>query len=239
MGLLDAATVIRGNGQWSNGYDLEESGCGLAVRVNDICAPAFEVVVGDPASDPNVLQIKPFGIDAVLSRNVRCALDQDMDRTSSTLKKGEEQGIAHVFENGAFFDWPSPHLHHEDVDVLTASPTDSFLKIVGQALKAFYRKSTSQPLVHVGVSTMLSLLDDAGKSLLGTLGVETVFSPGYSTNLLAVTGPVTIRIGTTESVQVYDTTHNRTDILSTEVAAIEFDVCHAVYVDMSSWKGAN
>jgi hypothetical protein len=237
MGLLDTATVIRGNGPWSNGYDLEESGCGLAVRVNDICAPTFEVVVGNPDGVPNVLQIKPFGLDAVLSRNVRCALDQDIDRTSSTLKKGEEQGIAHVFENGAYYDWPSPHLKHADVEVYTAPATDGILKVIGAALAAFYRKSPTTPLVHVGVNSMLSLLDDAGKSLLSTLGAETVFSPGYSPDLIAVTGPVAVHIGTMETVQVYDTTHNRTDILATEVAAIEFDVCHAVYVDMSARKG--
>lgn len=239
MGLLDTATVIRGNGPWSNGYDLEESGCGLAVRVGDICAPTFQAVVGDPAWVPNVLQIKAFGLDATLSRSVRCALPQDMQRTQTTLKLGEEQAVAFVFEHGIVPGWASPHLMHEDVENVSIPGGSTFLAAVGTVLTAFYRKSPHKPLVHVGVNSMLSLLDDAGKSLLDTLGAEVVFSPGYSPDLLAVTGPVTVHIGTVESVQVYDTTNNRTDILSTEVAAIEFDVCHAVYADVTARKGSN
>lgn len=237
MGLLDAATVIRGDGQWSSGYDQEESGCGLVVRVAEVCAPTFQAVIGDLTGEPNLLQVNAFSIDAALARSVRCALDQDLRRTSDTLKEGEEHAIAHVFENGIVPGWTSPHLNHVDVETVEVQKDDTTRDRIGKVLERYYAKSTMKPLVHVGLGTLLDLITGSGTNYLDLLDVETVYSPGYSHDLLALTGPVKVLIGSAETVQVYDTSLNRTEIQATEVAAVDFDVCHAVRVDVSIWKG--
>jgi hypothetical protein len=230
MGLLDEATVVRGDGPWSNGYDLEESGCGIAVRVAEVCAPTFTTVIGNPAGVPNVLKIEAFGIDAVLARDVRCALDQDLRRVDMALEAGQERAIGYVFERGPVASWESPHLKHADVQVLAATGT-TVLQKIGEALAAWYGKAVGDPLVHLGLAAMLDLIDSTSSpDMLESIGATPVFSPGYSTGLIAVTGPVTVKIGTSQTVQAYGVTNNRTEIQATEVAAIEFDVCHAVRV---------
>lgn len=233
MGLLDTATVRRGNGPWSNGYDLEESGCGLAVRVAEVCAPTFQVLVGDPMGAPNILHVSPFSIDAVLSRSVRCALDTDMRRVGSTLGDGEEYVIAHVFENGVVDNWASPNLHHEDVERLTLAKGLPALETLDALLHRYYAKTTSKPTVHIGMTVLLDLMKSLDKNMLEPLGIDLVYSPGYSHSLVAATGPVTVHIGTSETIQVYDAPNNKTDIQATAVAAVEFDVCEAVLVSTS------
>jgi hypothetical protein len=229
MGLLDSATVLRGDGPWSNGYDMEGSECGLAVRIGDICTPTPVNVVGDPTGTPSRVSIKPFGVDAVLGRDVRCALDSDLRRVDLALESSQERAIGYAFDLGAEADWESPHLHHADVEVITGADAEAR---VGSALERYYAKSASPALLHLGIGSAIRIMRDM-EDILEMLGVTVVISPGYDSKLVAVTGPVTVRIGTSEVVQVYDSTNNRTEIQATEVAAIEFDMCIAVRADQS------
>ena len=228
MGLLDVSDVIRQDGDWSHGYDQAKSSCGFASRALDICdSNEVSTVRGDYTKSPEILKIEPFAVDAVIVRNNRCALPQDQQYLEQTLVEAEEKAIAQVFQDGIMAAWTSPSLSHENVTTLTP-PVDAKVDgIVAAALAWFYAVSTEKPIVHLGIGAAFSFSNEA-VDVLKELGVEVSISPGYTTGLIAVTGPITIRIGQRQTVEVYDTKTNTTEVQVNEVATIDFDTCGSV-----------
>jgi len=233
-GLLEAADVDRGAGEWTIGYDLKSSGCGRAVRVSDPCSPTTTPVVGDPTAEPAIYKVEPFGVDSVVGRNTRCAVEEDLSQNEAMLKACEERAIAHVFENGIVPGWESPHLLHADVPTVPIGVTVD--ETVVAVLDAFWDVAAGPPLLHLGIGSAAQLAKETMLMLKAT-GVVCVVSPGYSAGLVAATDAVDINIGPVQSLQSYNTRTNRTEIQSNEIVGIEFDPCWAVRAETTAPTG--
>lgn len=228
MGLLDVADVVRQDGEWSHGYDQQGSSCGLAARILDICDQAVAVTVrGDLTKAPEVLKIEPFAIDAMVVRDNRCALPDDEKRVADTLAMAEEKAIAQMFQDGAGVGWASPSLSHENVTVLTPPANQAIKDILAAELSWFYAVSTNAPIVHLGIGAAFSLNNEAA-DLLERLGIPVAVSPGYTSGLVAVTGPVAVNIGREQTVEVYNTGLNKTEVQNSKIVTIDFDTCGSV-----------
>lgn len=227
MGLLDVATVERGDGDWTHGHDQTASNCGIEVRVMGPCSALTSTVRGTVTDSPQIYQVLSFGVDAVLIRKARCSLAEDEQRIRDALLESEEQAIARVFNVGPEAAWTSPYLMHEDVSVLNTAGLTSIDNAVFRTLEFFYRNSTLAPVLHLGVAPAFQLSLSA-RQALDEMNVKLSVSPGYSNGLVAVTGPVAVQIGSIQSVETFNTSTNMVEVQATYLASVDFDMCSAV-----------
>lgn len=244
--LFDVADVQRGDGRWSGvPYDVPYDDQAPLI-VQDVCTRANVArVAGSLSSTAVVYTIRPVGAMISASRPNRCVLGEFPDFEKGMiddLDEEAERAAAYVLYQG-IPGWTSaqPYLTSSDVATVT-SGTLTVQQLVAAVLDAFYTAETGvRPVLHLGESAGVVL--SAGNAMSPTAaspefylamdGTPIVVNPVYPTNLIAATGPVTIKVGTAgfaEPQWVYDsiTNNNRSIFTAQQVLAVEFNATIAV-----------
>lgn len=217
---FDTFNVIEEDGTWTQGYPATNLGAGFKLITQDICEP---VMPAEPDDFEMGADVKPFVITAFEKVPPRCAPKDVGDFVDAAIEASSEWAVSHALWHGPDgVDVGEMYLTHPNIDTVTRGP-DPFTTI-GSLLEAAYAKAPyMQPVIHLGVQTALAL-----QYGLATLGVPYVVPKGYPPDAIAVTGPITIRLGSVQNLSSVDTSINRQYFEATRIAAIEFDPAQAV-----------
>ena len=236
MGLLDVATVVDDDGRWTAGYEIESWGCGLGEYITDLCTPSPIHVAGAEykAPDggvPGAVKIVPFGFTAGIARNTRYHSDADVPTLAEYIAVSETP-IARVFSQGfAGFsgetlvttpDAGKPSL----TEVLAGADDTATIVALLKAWSAQTTFSYQSAILHLGLTTAFTLPDHTW-DVLDKMDIETSISAGYPDDLIAVTGPIVIRLSSIQVLKSVNATSNKVFFEATRLAAIEFDPCLA------------
>lgn len=224
-GLLNVATVLNGDGNWTAGYEVDAMSCGRVIQGTDICKP----ITDTPTEAGLGYRIRPFGIEGHQKFSVRCDPEDAESEMSTALADASEYVVAKNFWSGDIADWDGADegMFLADAGIQTvAAGADANASIAAALQKAYDMHPEIDPIVHMGLSVAFSL--PASKA--DDLNIKWVVSPGYPPNGIAVTGPIIVRLGTIETLTSYEESVNRKYIQGTRIAAVEFDPCLAVVV---------
>lgn len=238
MGLLDVATVVTDDGNWTAGYEIESWACGIGVYITDICTPSPIHVAGSTYRDEGTrgsagfIRIEPFAFTAGIVRDVRCEGTLESTKVAEYLAASEKP-IAQVFGE-SFAGFTGETLDPDGVNV--GKPSITMVTTVGgqsdivTLLDAWSDKTTksySNAILHLGLKSAFTLLTQDNIAVLNSLGVRVAISPGYLPDMRALTGDVAVRLSSIQTLKETDATHNKTYIEATRLAAVEFDPCLA------------
>ena len=239
MGLLDAATVTTGDGDWTSGYEIESWGCAVGEYITDICTPDPIHVAGNTYRTPGsgevgAIKIEPFVFTAGLTRETRHTAGLERAKVTEFIAASEIP-LAVVFSQG-FTDYTGetlatvPDVGKPSVSLVPAGVGTT----VYEDLLTAWSAKTTQPwtdvLLHVGLGRWLGLTEDL-RLALDALDIELVVSPGYPSDFVALTGPVAIRLSSIQTLTQTDALANNVYIEATRMAAIEFDPCLAFLME--------
>lgn len=216
---FETFTVIEGDGDWTRGYPITTLGAGFHLSTQDICTPAAPGALPDT---PMGVDIEPFAITAYAEVPPRCAPEEVGDFVDQAFKASTEWAISNALWNGPAAATGTTYLTHGDVEVV-ARGADPYTTVGSLLERAFEKSPYLQPVIHLGWQSAMSL-----QFGLATLGLPFVVPHGYPSNAIAVTGPVTIRLGSIQNITEVDTSINRQYFEATRIAAIEFDPAQAV-----------
>lgn len=228
--LLDVATVINGDGDWTkaNGKEFDDLACGRTHDTADVCSPPAVEVTNAPAGTG--FKAVPFVHYAQQEFGVRCApADAEAALTQSMLDAAEYV-VGKQFWTGDTADWAGAdegvYLMHADVETVTAAASvpASIAKAVRAALVAHPELN---PVVHLGLGASYSLPPGWADDHPALTIVE---NAGYPLDGIAVTGPVVVRLGTVETISMTSTDVNRSYVSGTRLMAVQFGPCSAVRV---------
>lgn len=219
-------TILRGDSSaWTAlGEEFDGMACGRRHEIlGEICEPA-------PVDPQDVsltgYESKPFVLLTQQTFGVRCTPEQALELARESNTDSLDHQIGKVFWSG-LVDWDgtlwleSSEVARSVVDVSTAeSLRRGLATLVQDAMNA---NPDLDPLLHLGMNTVLQL----GEDRLDALGFPYVVNTGYPIDGLAVTGPVTIRIGDVQAIQSYNVSINRTSVEALRFAAFQFDPCQA------------
>lgn len=235
MGLLDAANVVTGDGNWTAGYEIESWGCAVGEYITDICAPDPIHVAGNTYRTPGsgevgAVKIEPFAFTAGLTRETRYSGGEEAAKATEFLAASENL-IAQVFSEGFSGFTGETLATAPDVGKPSVTPVPAGVgTTVYEDLLTAWSDKTTQPwskaLLHVGLGIWLGMTQDL-RLALDTLGVQLVTSPGYPSDFVALTGPVAVRLSSIQTLTETDALANMVYIEATRLAAIEFDPCLA------------
>jgi hypothetical protein len=227
---------------WDVPYDDQQP-----LIVTDICSRAnTSLVAGVIASGAAVYTIRPFGVTVSGSRPNRCVLGEFPDFEDSVITRlglESERAAAYVLYNG-ITGWTTaqPFLASSDVATVSAV-TNNTPGTIAKALDAFYAAETGvRPTLHLGETSAAALASGdplttdpqaPDRLFLAWDDVPIVVSTAYPTSTVAVTGPVTVRVGLpgmAEPRWFYDSraNQNRTIFTAQQPAAVEFNATIAV-----------
>lgn len=222
-GLLDVATVLIGDGTWTYSEESDSFSCGRVVDAVGICAPGVIPAVTDSLTG---FKIEPFGLYGAQQFGNRCGPDDYMPTMAKVLDDASEYLITKVFWAGAsevLGTWDG-NVFLTSTEVATVAPGADDTATLAAVLDAAYsRHPEIKPVVHLGWVTAMKL--GAG---LKNIDIDYVVGPGYPASAIAVTGPITIRLGSVEATENYTSRNNRFVVEATRLASIDFDVCLAV-----------
>jgi hypothetical protein len=219
-GLLDVATVLKSDGNWTAGYSVDALACGRLIDTVDICTPAEPPEVSEALIG---YKIEPFVIYGRQKFGVMCAPDDMEAEIKDALENATEHEVARVFWEGGITGWDGNlYLESSEVHNVTV-PTDPKDALATMLKEAYDRHPDIQPLIHLGILSGLQVAGDLEK-----LEVDYCISPGYPKNGMAVTGPVVVHLGTIQATKSHDTSVNRFYVEANRLAAVEFDPCLAV-----------
>lgn len=223
---LETFTVTEEDGSWSNSpQPVDTLSAGFSIDTYDICNPdtpetPAEFDIGSDAS--------PFAIKAYMEVPTRCA-PGDIERyVAMAMHSATEYSVTHALWNGANGNTSKFVLTDSSVDVIARS--GDLFSILGEALHTAYAKTPHiNPVIHLGYQSAMSL-----QFGLSTLNLPFVVAPGYPKDAVAITGAVTVRLGTIETTKSVNPSNNRLQIEATRLARIEFDPNMAVRVSDSA-----
>lgn len=219
-------TILHGDSSaWTAlGEEFDAMACGRRHEIlGEICEP--EDV------DPQDVSLtgyesKPFVLLTQQTFGVRCTPAEALELARESNTDSLDHQIGKVFWNGlAGWDgtlWlTSSEVARSTVDVSTVESVR--LGVATLIQDAMDANPDLDPLLHLGMNTVLQL----GEDRLDALGFPYVVNSGYPINGIAVTGPVTIRIGDVQSLRGYNYAANRTSVEALRFAAFQFDPCQA------------
>lgn len=228
--LFNVATVKRGDGKWTHGYEVDALSCGRLMSTADICNVEPQTPTNEPAGTG--FKIVPFAQIGEQEFNVRCAPADAESALVKTMDQAAEYFVAGNFWRGDVPNWRGAdegvYLAHAEVQTVAAEATVT-ASIVAALAQAYenHPELISGALVHLGLSASYSLPVGFDAAHANVTFVE---SAGYPLDGIAVTGAVGVRLGTIESHTTIDQTINRQYISGARLAAVEFDPCLAVVV---------
>lgn len=226
-GLLKAATVLVGDGQWTNTYEVDALSCGRSIRGADICSPAEPPENGRAGTG---FKVVPFAVVGEQELGVRCGPAEALSAMNDAMANASEYVVAKQFWDGDIDDWAGVDegmfLEHADVETVTAG-TSVGASIAAAVAKAYENHPEIQPIVHLGIGAAMGLADNF---FTKESNLEFVVSPGYPASGIAVTGQVLVHLGSVETVEMVDQKINKRYLSGTRLAAVEFDPCLAVRV---------
>lgn len=230
-GLLVAATVIRGDGRWLGGVEIESLGCNPG-QLDDPCDEqtftpgASTLITGDP------MDVR-FGY--------KCSPGRSTDfeaKARAALAAFESKRIAQGFEHGV------TGLTMQTLD----SPTDA-LGTAADSLDAFERLEgylatcgNGNGMIHATrelatrwAADNVITRDAAGRlvSYLGTLivadagydGADQAGTPTGTLRFAYATAPVTVWIGDVQMLDAIDRSDNTRIVIASEAAFVAFESC--------------
>jgi hypothetical protein len=225
-GLLEAATVLEGDGTWTAGYEVDALSCGRVLEPYDTCTPGTP----DVEDSGTGFKIDPWAIVGGQKFGVRCEPKNAREALAVAMADSSEYFTAKNFWNGDVPDWVGvgEGMYLEDSGIATvAAGADTKASIAAALGTAYAAHPDIIPIVHLGLGAALSITDLYS---LDALGFKYVVSPGYPTDGIAVTGPIVVRLGSVEILKSHDEKINRSYVSGTRLVAVEFDPCLAVRV---------
>ena len=217
---LETFNVIEGDGQWTNGSQpIDTLSQGVNIDTYDICNPATP-------SDPPEFQIgediSPFAVKAYMEVPTRCSPADIEMYVGAAMAEAVEYTVTKSLWNGANGNTSNIFMKSTEVTEL-ARGTDMFATLGTVLHTAYDRTPFIKPVIHLGFQSAMML-----QLGLQNLGIPFVVAPGYPQDAVAVTGTVTVRLGTIEITKSVNQSNNRMQIEATRLARIEFDPNMAV-----------
>lgn len=219
---LETFNVVEDNGSWSNGSQpIDTLSAGVVLNTYDICNPE------SPGSLPNFAigeDVSPFAIKAYTKVPARCAPGDVEQYVQRAMAKSTEYVVTKALWNGARGNTTS--IFMQASAVTQVARTGDMYSLLGSVLHTAYENTPFiEPVIHLGFQSAMAL-----QLGLQNLGLPFVVAPGYPKDAVAVTGPVTVRLGTIETTKAVDHSDNQMQIEATRLARIEFDPYMAVRV---------
>lgn len=227
--LLDVATVHTGDGHWSANLDqVLAPSCGVTVSLSDVCTPEATVVAGDATDDYDSFERKTFVIIADLARRIRCSDADGSKFVNDAIKDTQDRTVGRALWSSVTGAGMDMYFTHASVRTVAAGANAS--ASLAAALQSYYDNGSGpDPVIHLGLTAAVNLSSVLVKD--GVLDhLQYVVNPGYPTAGIAVSGPVTVYLGSIETIENVDLTQNRTAVQANQLAAVEFDPCLAVRV---------
>lgn len=236
-GLLKAANVVQGDGPWSRGYAVESTGCALRSATIDVCSPSSaredlsgpsDVEVGDCVD----VEANVFAVEVLLRGRAMRMRDGGYGPLVSGALDMETEKAAGKALWGLIGDNPETSLMNPSVGSVVAGADAN--NTVAAALTEFWSKTVGiayeDTIIHLGVGRLMELFGEIEGSLLKNLDIKIATSPGYPAEGIAVTGPITVKLGSDQVLESTDSSDNTAHGVANRLVAIEFDPCNAVRV---------
>lgn len=217
---LETFNVIEGDGQWSAGAQpFDTLAAGFTVDTYDICNPDTPAALANTELGQDS---SPFAIKAYMEAPARCAPAQMLAYAEAAMAGSAEYTITKALWFGA--NDTTTDIFLKDNDVTEVPRVGDYYAVLGSVLKAAYAKVPHiNPVIHLGFQSAMAL-----QLGLSNLGLPFVVAPAYPQDAVAVTGSVTVRLGSIELTKQVDPRNNKTQIEATRLAKIEFDPFMAV-----------
>lgn len=228
--LLDVATVLTGDGDWTkaNGREFDDLACGRVYGTADVCNPPQIDVTDQPAGTG--FRSAPFVIHAEQEFGTRCEPADAEAALTEAMEGMAEYVVARQLWLGDVEDWVGVDdgVYFEHADVPTVSPGANVPATIAKALAAAYLAHPEmKAVVHLGLAASYSLPPGFTDDHPSVTFVEGI---GYPVDGVAVTGPLTVRLGSIETLAAVAQDRNRRYVSGTRLAAVEFGPCTAVRV---------
>lgn len=237
-GLLQTASVVRGDGPWSRGYQIESIGCAIRSQTVEVCSPGAtredlsgptDAEIGDCVD----VEANVFGVEVLLrGRSMRMTDAGNYDSIVRGALDFESEKAAGKALWGSIGDNPETSLMNSAVGTVVAAAGAN--DTVTAALVEFWSKTVGiayeDTILHLGVGRLMELFGEIEGSLLKNLDIKVATSPGYPAEGIAVTGPVKVLLGSDQVLGSHDSSDNSAYGVANRLAAIEFDPCNAVRV---------
>jgi hypothetical protein len=224
-----AATVLVGDGHWTNSYEIDALSCGRTIRAVDICQPGDASVLDRAGFG---YKIVPFAVVGEQVLGVRCSPEESKTAMDTAMADASEYVVAGQFWTGDVTDWAGVDegmfLEHADIVTVSAG-ANTGASVTKALIKAYQLHPEITPMVHMGIGAAASFADNFLTSHAGD-DIKWVISPGYPDNGIAVTGPVVVHLGSVETIVATDQSINKKFLSGTRLASVEFDPCLAVRV---------
>jgi hypothetical protein len=231
QGLLDVATVIDGDGDWTKsqgGYEFRELACGRTHGTADICAaPPIEVT---NESAVTIFKAVPFVHHAEQEFNIQCEPAEAVSALTQAMKDAAEYVVTRQFWSGDASDWTGTGegIFLTAPGIATAAAGADVPASIAAALAGAYAAQPDlRPVVHLGLGASFALPPGFTDDHPSVTYVEGI---GYPADGIAVSGPITVHLGTVETIAMTSTDINRRYISGTRLLAVEFGPCSAVRV---------
>lgn len=223
---LETFNVIEQDGQWSNGSQpFDTLAAGVAMDTYDICNPETP---DEPPEFALGVDVSPFAIKAYMKVPTRCAPGDISQYLEAAMVEAAEYTVTDALWNGANGNLTDIYLSSPDVTEVPR--TGDIFAQLGTAIHTAYQQTPFlKPVIHLGFQSAMML-----QLGLQTLGIPFVVAPGYPQDTIAVTGPITVRLGSIEVSKAVDPSDNRLQIEATRLGRIEFDPHMAVRVANSA-----
>ena len=223
---LETFNVIEQDGSWSNGpQPIDTLSPGVIIDTYDICDPDFPGALPTFAIGEDV---SPFAVKAYIKVPTRCAPGDVEQYVRAAMFQATEFTVTQALWNGA--NGNSTNIFMQASAVTEVPRTGDMFSILGSVLHTAYEDTPFiKPVIHLGFQSAMAL-----QLGLQNLGLPFVVAPGYPKDAVAVTGPVTVRLGTIETTKSVDPSDNQMQIEATRLARIEFDPYMAVRVASST-----
>lgn len=237
-GLLETANVVVGDGAWSRGYQVESVGCAIRSETVDVCAPAAtrEDLSGPTAAeigDCVDVEANVFGVQILLKGRAMRSNDSGYDsivRGALDMETEKAAGKALWGNVGANPETSVMNPATGTVAEAVGGTNDTLVAALTEFWRSTVGISYEDTIIHLGVGRLLELFGEIENGLLKNLGVRVATSAGYPPEGIAITGPITVRIGSDQILGDTDTADNTAYGVANRLVAIEFDPCNAVRV---------
>lgn len=219
---FETFNVVTGDGGWSRSpQPIDTLSAGVAIGTYDICNPDSP---GDAPEFSIGADVSPFAIKAYIKAPTRCSPDDLEQYIRQAMDDSAEYAVTKALWSGADGISTEMHLNGDDVTTVARSG-DSYAQLSAALTRAYADTPFLKPVIHLGFQSAMTL-----QLGLQNLGLPFVVAPGYPGNAIAVTGPVTVRLGTIETTKAVTTDDNRLQVEATRLARIEFDPYMAVRI---------
>lgn len=240
--LFDAATVEPvGDGPWTQGYDVEVVRCAATLTAVDVCAPnSASLVAGSTTASGGtapVYRIRSFAAEISAKRPTYCSDPEAAQIIADLLEEQSERVAAYVLWNGigGVNGWGAANAYLLNSDVNVATAAANLTDTIGAAYAKYAGGIVNfdESILHLGLTaaleaSALNMLTEGGR--VKATGGKYVISESYPTGGIAITGPIKIKMGSTEALQAYNIQVNRTEVQGNRLMAVEFEPCISVRV---------